>query len=245
MKQSSRSICVIPSSLLCGVIISLLAALRVHAATLDFGDMDRGPAEQLQIGDVTVSTGLTGFGLPSTVAGLGLGEAGIGSNGSVDRIWGTPFSGQESLSLNVNGAINSFTILPHFADLANPDPIFLPFEMCYRPNSIGFYQLYDEFTSNNPVTIALTGFPNVTAVELDVTFNQDPSYWWHDYLLQHPNAQLEFGYTVESLDYTPAPEPSSLSLAVFGVTATLLCRTRKKSSIPYRPRHREGRIGWH
>ena len=120
MKDTSRGKYVVRSSLVCVFTLCVLIGSRVPAATIYFGDTDRAPAQQLQIGDVTISPGWTGFGLPSTVAGLGFGAAGIGSNGIVERTDVITGLGSESLSLSVSGRISSFTILPYWADLANP-----------------------------------------------------------------------------------------------------------------------------
>ena len=107
----------------------------------------------------------------------------------------------------------------HFADLANPAQGFLPFRnalrggFSVRPPTLRIRECYPA----NPLTITLDPEGGYDQLDLDVSSE----------LVQDPDAQLLFGYTVQSLDYIPVPEPTSLSLALLGVIATLLCRARK------------------
>lgn len=226
MKHNLKGTNSVFSCLVCGFILSMFIGAKACAVNVYFGDMDRAPTSQLQIGGITISS--TGHGLPSTVAGLGLGAAGIGSSGTLDM---TNYNWNgESLVLSVNGTINSFTIVPYFTDFTNPDQEFTPFEMGYY--MIGLDRGYQILTNSDPVTI--TPYPGNSQVEVDLYADFGQYMFFADYLQQHPNAQLDFGYTIQSLDYTPSsipvPEPSSFKFALLGMIAAWLCCSRKKKS---------------
>jgi hypothetical protein len=176
----------------------------------------------------SISTGRrTGFGLSSTIAGLGLGATGIGSNGIVER----PNPNMERWGSAAVECQCESTRSPLFRT-SNPDQRFVPFEICYeaasryRASPYGYVMCY---SADDPLTITLDPEGGYHQLDLDVSSDFGEYLDFANYLQQHPDAQLLFGYKVQFLDYTPvsAPEPSSLSLALLGVTATLLCRARK------------------
>jgi len=68
--------------------IQLLGGAILNAATIHFDDANRGPANALQIGDITASAATGGSfpGMPQTVSHFGLGSAGpVGQPYSFDQ----------------------------------------------------------------------------------------------------------------------------------------------------------------
>jgi hypothetical protein len=221
----------------CHLGVLLLAGILappLQADTITFSDVDRSPSNPLVIGDVTISSGLWGDGLPATVSDVGLGSALLGSFGVVDRIerynGSSPSSEamrismvRESLSLSmVNGTIDSVTIVPYFTVLEGA-PVQLPFEIL----SNEFYFTLDP-TNPNPLTIP---YFHRTGFSLGVVgdFGEEPHF--RQYLSDngYPDVTFDYGFTVLSMDYTPnnVPDPgSSLLLLGTGLVGLRAWRTR-------------------
>jgi hypothetical protein len=204
-----------------------MAALAIGAGSLKsdtiyFDDLDRAPAEQLDIGGVTITLGSRGIGQPSTVAGLGLGVAGLGSNGIVERMSSNNSYGLgESLLLTApGGQITSLTLIPYFDDLSTPGTDFVSFDMLASNG----YQRYLRFIAAEPMTIPFQSW-EISPIDLSMSSDFGPGFNFAGYWQEHPEAQLVYGFSVQSLDYTPrinsVPEGGS-TFAMFGIAAGLL-----------------------
>lgn len=214
-----------------------------NAITVYFDNANRGPSDTLQIGGITIS-GLTPWGptgQPATVAGAGLGSATVGPINSVD--WQVHFaqgsfgdtSVSEGLRFSVDGVINSITIVPYYSLLGSEEPLQFSFPIMIDPRTFGSggvtYLSPDWFNAATPYPSEITynwAFRNGDISSFDI--NLIPASEWgtpnvilYDYLAANnfPDATFQFGFTIESLDYTPAPEPGTLSLAGLGLCGWL------------------------
>jgi hypothetical protein len=217
--------------------LSLLALLILFpgahavAVTIDFTDMNRGPSDPLQIDGVTISGG-TYFGLdvgsvPATALGVGLGSATIGSPGTVDRIQteGSPYL-RESLSLTVAGSINSVTITPYFSIIGSNETIFLPFDVSVYFAGTNPTAPYHTVSSDNPISFGPFGSISSTLeIGLQSDFGNIPVIL---YLHEHPGATAQFGFSIGSLDYTPADVPEVSTVTLFGIGLVGIGLLRRK-----------------
>lgn len=218
-----------PNVLLTFLFMISIPIVRGQTVTVNFTDANSGPSDTLQIGGVNVSSFTGGFadGQPTTVLGSGLGIAGIGPAYEINRQMyyaaGSIFpvdSGSEGLDLQVDGSINSFTVLPSFRAYAS-DGSLLPLQHTFQFGYIAFNGIgYADFDPANPIplTFQISDDERKTGdVKVDITADLGEHTYFIDYRQQNQNTEETFmlGLTVQSLTYTPAPEPSSL--AMFGV----------------------------
>ena len=103
----------------------------------------------------------------------------------------------DQFTLEVPGAINSFTILPFIVDLAHPTVSDLPtFEFSYRP--IGAFNSSEQYPwvdSLDPMTFFLPDYGSWSRIDFDVaaTLRCTGSYW-----LEH-RCEVVYGYTIKSV----------------------------------------------
>ena len=208
------------------MLVGFLLSTELQAITITFGGADRQPSDPLQIGgDITVSS--YGGGVPATELGKGLGSALVGPIGSVDRIMHfaagslVPDSDtMEGLHLDVDGTINSFTIVPYFSILGGGGSVTLPFEILYygyEPGGPNF-ELVDP-SGSNPLTFGFSPNYPYRISHLDIApaadMEQPFSSYRRDHLLEET---YQFGFTITSLDYTPNVVPDSgVSIGLFGL----------------------------
>jgi hypothetical protein len=237
------------SAMLCALAL-MLGCNMVSAETVFFNDADREPSNVLQMDGVTVTHTGTGYqpaiGQPTTVLGVGLGlDETIGPMGEANEQvhWpaGSPFydvaAGGDGLSFCVNGAINSITIMPVLRIFSGtgelmpvPDDLNLEFMSSQYLTGGGFPILPANTTI--PVTLwALEGMPGSGSSTCYVTPqpNWSPDIWFENYRSDHLTEEqtLQWGFSVISLDYTPAgiPEPNSVALFLAGLLGVFgMCR---------------------
>jgi hypothetical protein len=226
------------ATLLAGVLGSTLA----NAATVYFDDLNRGPSDMLQIGGVTITgSTLSGWGsspLPgqaATASGIGLGNSLMGPVVSVDRE--EAYSGgqggiinREGLYLSVEGMIESITIKPYFTNLMSAELVFLTFDISYYQFSTAqpLPFVCRPVNSSEPVTFMFPGGYQPSAIDLGLVAGAGSQPYFSQYLSVHPDADFLFGYTIQSLTYTPVPEPGAAIL--FGVGALGFLYARRKMS---------------
>jgi hypothetical protein len=211
----------------------MLLATSASAALVDFTTLNRLPQGTLVIDGVTVS-GDDGA-LVATEFGRGLGLAGVGSSASIDRSlsWTSGSSvGDVSaqsrdgeLTLSVDGMINSLTILPYML-IEGPEAATFPqFEMSYRPLVTGEISTRTQTTLQPFAPLIFTFRPDrspsvIADVGLFSDFGQYPFFLDYRTAFGNPESTIMFGFSIISLDYTPAfqssplatPEPTTLLL---------------------------------
>ncbi len=231
------------------VLILISGSSCANAVTVYFDDATRGPSDTLQIGGVTVSA--NGFGLSSsqveTVGGYGLGTTVLGPGDEVDGEYQylptqadtrQPSWQQEAVTFSVDGSINSITLLPVFrayADgvLLTDQCSFFFFAEGYGGGGVQGTQADSiDPSSGNPIMFSganlLSQNGSPSTLSLEVLFdNVAGEPFPYDYEDLSETVNVEFGFTVVSLDYTPAPEPASLSVVAFGIFGITLLRRRK------------------
>lgn len=223
------------------VFIFTLPSVNSFGVTIDFTDLDRAPSDVLQIGGVTISAGPTqalkptGLGsLPCTAQGVGLGSSTIGDGGMIDRIQreDAPFV-REALSLSVDGHMESIVITPFFRIVDSTDPIFIAFDGSIsgvsRENG-GFFS-YLALTSPATITIPARG-SNSIEMGLVADFGNEAINY---YIYTHPGSVAQFGYSINSLTYTPNASvadtgASTLPLLLCGCAALFVWRFIARSS---------------
>jgi hypothetical protein len=212
--------------------ILIFSAANALAVTVDFTDMDRGPSETLQIDGVTISKG-TYFdpdvgSMPATASGIGLGSGTIGSLGTVDRIQDITGYMRESLSLKVSGSINSVSITPYFSVVGSKEDIFLPFDLSYviGPLTTGG-PTYVTLSDSSPFVLNLSfvGPYDRLQIGLQSDFG-NPAV--QIYLSQHPDATVQFGFTITSLNYTPDGVPETSTVMLFAIGLVSIAWLRRK-----------------
>jgi hypothetical protein len=235
------------ASAIFGVFSLILGSGVASAKTVYFNDADRGPSDVLQIDGITVTHTDTGIlptvGQPMTDLGVGLGfDDGIGLVGEVDQQarWSVGESGFDSLtggdglSFHVDGTINSITIMPVFRIFSGsgelmPIPDGLDLEFTSSPFLTGGGFPTMPANTSTPVTLyapeGLSGSVFSTFY-LTPQSNYSPDFWFGAYRSDNlaEEQTLQWGFTVLSLDYTPAtpaPEPTTTVLLVFGLPVLL------------------------
>ncbi len=201
--------------------------ISVQAATVIFSDVDRAPSAVLQVGGIVISAGSKGAGgLPTTVAGIGLGSALLSPSATLDRLQNDA-GRAESLLLSASsimGSITSVVVTPYFNIVGSPGT-FLVFDISIQ-RSDSVFTTYVNATSASPMTIFIGG-----AAEVELGLQADfGNFAVQDYLRTHPGTQLQFGYTINSLSYAPVPEPSTWALILFGLVCIALLRRTEPSS---------------
>lgn len=125
---------------------------------------------------------------------------------------------------NTYGAINSFTIKPYFTALQG-DNVQLLFAFHYFGDFEGA-GFVDEFPVVDPTvssyTFTLQGFPPVDNLLIEHNDDQPERAFFDTYLQSqgYPESFFQYGFTITSLDYTPAqpvPEPGTLFLVCSGL----------------------------
>jgi hypothetical protein len=241
------------------VIRIILGALTVmvgntvaNAVTVYFNDADRLPASMLQIDGVTITdSGTAGqAGQPTTVQGVGLGfDDGVGFAGEVDmqahwsagEMTSDSVLGGDGLYFNVNGYINSITIMPVMRILSStgslmtiPDGLSLEFS-CSTLLSGGPNPEFSANTSS-PMTLAVDNIAvgSLSACYLTPQMDWSPDYWFANYRNANLSQEqtLQWGFTVLSLDYTPVPtsvpEASPTTYLMAGLIGLLFVRRWRK-----------------
>ena len=227
-----------------GTLIFILGTTAANAETVYFNDMDRGPANVLQIGGVTVTHTGTGSssGQPTTVQGVGLGfDNGIGLPGEVDGQAHWPagqnnadsFLGGDGLDFQVDGDIVSITIMPEMRIFsASGDLMPIPDNMELEFTSSRLLQggPYPEFSANTsmPITLSVSGGAILASCYLTPQMDWSPDYWFSDYRQSNlaEEQTLQWGFTVISLDYNPVPEPGVANILMLGLFAFLFAGRR-------------------
>jgi hypothetical protein len=235
--------------LFCGL---FFAATRLQADTIYFNDLDRGPADSLTIGGVTISS----FQVPgqppadyepTTVAGVGLGGSSVAPGYSVDARFhyspgglftDSPVSGRtERLSFTVDGNITAFTVVPYRPFVVGSgDEVMAPFSLEWQgPGILGSDLQELSLTDLNPVTIQIhqqvSGVPfNSLALYNNVDSLQEGNFV--SYRMDHVDEDqtIQWGFTILSLDYTPVPEPGSAALLAVGGVVFWSARRRRNSA---------------
>jgi hypothetical protein len=225
------------------LLASLGLASVVHGDTINFNDANRGPGDSLQIGDVAVSPYGAAGGQVESAAGYGLGNTALGPGYEVDDVMNflptennfrAPSSEVWSgLQFSVDGFINSITLLPVFQAYQNGT--LLPDQSSFYIAVISFgdqEQLLNP-SSGNPITFSgpdlnPLGTP-ISSLSLAVFFDMtDGNAGLLPYGQQDLSSTIDvqFGFTVVSMDITPAPEPATLALAALGLGSFLMFRRK-------------------
>ena len=236
------------------VVAACLLAIPARANLIDFTAITSAASPSLTFGDITITaTGTSADARVATVAGVGLGTVGWGSDGSIDMtfIWGD--GGRDSLSTgwglsggfgagfgsglsiiaNGDAIINSMTILPYMT-IDGPQPDRLPtFSVGWDVYVHGgvFGTNYFELQPFVQTTFyAERPDPFPTWQFHDVAFRSDFDYFIpflaYRESTNYAASTMNFGFSILSVDYTPAtdvPEPATLFVIGIG-GAVLGCR---------------------
>jgi hypothetical protein len=171
-----------------------------------------------------------------------LGSALYGAFDIVDRRdhypAGSPIGGyefREGLTLSVAGKIDSITLVPHFSVVGVADNIFLPFDISFLAHDTGSTEYVDYTTpmSATALTINFTPGELPSSLDLGLLSAQGDSVYVQTYLSQHgfPDVRFDFGFTIESMQYTPvvAPEPGTLALGGLALTCAFIARRHRRA----------------
>ena len=232
----------------CLLLFALVPTLAV-AATIDFSKLSITPAGTIALDGVTITA--SNGGQVTVVEGEGLGVAGVGKAGGIDRImtWTDiqTFGNAEatqvdpSIAIAVNGTITSLTVLPYMYILEGGSPITWPvFEMSYYPIAAGAAPMttYNIMRPFQARTFVWTDEQPSLLQSLGLGANQPPESRFGAYLRTYNvPATVQFGFSVLALEYTPAsmlelesvataaPEPSLVTLCALGMA---LLRQRRR-----------------
>ena len=226
------------------------------AVTVNFDNATLGPSDLLQMGGITVTPYDNGNpsavagGQVKTTAGYGLGNTALGPGDEVDSemqflptqsSYRDPSSIQlDGLQFSVEGTINSITLLPVFRAYANgvllPDQCsFFIYASGVGSNCGSQADLLDP-ASGTPITLSgsnlLNGGGAPSILNLSVFFDMpEGEAGLFPYETQNLSAtvNVEFGFTIQSIDITPAPEPTTVAIAGLGL-GTLWLLSRRKIS---------------
>jgi hypothetical protein len=213
------------------VFVGLILVAEIQAVTIQFDNATIGPADTLQVGDLTVSTqGWVPGGQAATALGAGLGNSLIGPIYSVDRQM--TFSGtdrvycsadiSEGLNLRVNGgSINSLTIVPYFSVLGPGNSVELPFEIAILESIVGTIPDQPLFYTTDPSNqspITFTFQDSVNSIDVTNTANYLEESYFGSYITENgfPDVTFQFGFTIKSISYT-VPEPTTMLLLGLGL----------------------------
>jgi len=229
-------------------LIFIFFASDAFATVVNLGDYDLGPSNTLVVEGVTISGNQA-----ATIMGVGLGNDRLGSPGYLDRIshYGAGPNGgsdgggyttrMEGLSLQVNGALNSFTISPYFS-VPGGDDAQLLFEFVYLGASFKgsggvdlrqeAWQVVDPAVSS--YTYTLQGDVPVGSTYISHGNYLDEMAWFSEYLYLNgwQETDFQYGFSITSIDYTPVqsvPEPGTLLLVLSGLVGCAAFRRRVES----------------
>lgn len=220
----------------------ILGLAEANAITIRFDDADRPASDTLNVGGVTVTgDGWGGAGRPTTAFGVGLGSDVLGSSFSIEQVAhysaGSLFpdsSLAESLRLTVDGVINSITIMPRISVLETGESLDLIFEiapLCY-PSHGPINSPAWTIVESNGTSKTLTFNSLAPVVDLTVAgdFGEDTYFIDNRISRGLPDETLVFGFSILSLNYTPASVPDTassaclLGIGIFGI----VCAGRKR-----------------
>lgn len=237
-------------------VAGLLGASAANAITIYFNDANRGPSDTLRAGDVSISqfnaAGVdnVGSGQPATVAGFGLGsDGGLGGNDewlaqfhfipdNSDPGFHYDYISEGDIRLQVpDGQINSVTVIPifrHYDSSGNllPDTSGFELSVDFRNLSISYVN-FSASDVGHPTTVDPWGNPGTSTVE----FTWDTDLWaYASFFSPGPGSVIEdqtfqYGLSIQSIDYTPVPEPGNIALlgaGLFGLIFSRLKRNRLK-----------------
>jgi hypothetical protein len=236
-------------------IIFVLGACTAGATTVYFNDANRGPADTLQIGPVTVADETSGWGphclggQPATVSGAGLGiNAGIGpiyeinqsmtiSTGQGPPAAQSSFDGV-SVSMNSpNLVINSITLVPDVS-LTGPGgnvpvPANFWFPVFARLATDPLACDYQIAASSSPVTLGASLQESSFTLVAQATEPDENNA----FVLECANGVMqayglttmtvEVGVAIQSLDYSVIPEPGANMLLGMGLLGLFRAKRRQ------------------
>ncbi len=241
-----------------GTLTLMLGSSGANAVTVYFNGADRGPADTLQIGGVMISGWMgNGFGPTTsdevaTVFGSGLGDALLGPAAEVNAEYQyLPTAGNyrspsqmqdEAVTLSVDGSINSVTVQAVFRAYTDSGvllPDQFPFHIMFEAVAAGGTQSeWLDPSSGNPITLVNTSANGPFSTMTLAAFWDSPADNVFPYSTEDlsEGVNVEYGFTVLSLNYTPIPEPnpiafvaepSAISFVALGLTGLLgVCRRR-------------------
>jgi hypothetical protein len=223
-------------------VLSLATLGRAQAAEIFFDDANRGPAGEMIVGGVQITafSGTYGMSSPtdaSTVGGVGLGADALGPLGWVSRQDHYPAGQQasdsqlsEGLFLTVDGRITSFTVRPECSAVETGQPLNLPFEIRYSGDPGQNFCVLDP-SSYSAVTIDLSGYTvnPLHNLFIDITgdFGEAPYFDAYRHANLAPDITIQYGFTLVSLEFTPAPEPTAGAVLGLGLAGIGLARCRR------------------
>jgi hypothetical protein len=225
------------------LLASLGLASVVHGDTINFNDANRGPGDSLQIGDVAVSPYGEAGGQVESASGYGLGNTALGPGYEVENVMQflptenssrSPSSEVWSgLQFSVDGFINSITLLPVFQAYQNGTPLSDQCSFYIAVIAMGSQEQWLDPSSGNPITLSGPdlnphGIP-ISSLSLAVYYDMpggDGSLLPYEQQDLSSTIDVQFGFSVQSMDITPAPEPAALALAALGLGTFLMFRRK-------------------
>jgi hypothetical protein len=221
--------------------IQLCGGIAAKAASAHFNDQNRGPASSFQVGDITVSAGVSGpyTGLPATVSGFGLGSAGpVGEIYSFDEqlhysagdSFPDAMTRENSIAFDIDPSFTftSMTIRPYLtvsgSGGAPPCSFTMEYDVTGTTGAFAdqYYCSADPGNFGQPLTISLTPRPGMQFyqfnLQLDTGLAGGEALNFYQYRQDHLGEEqtLQFGFTIESLEYSPVPEPAAMTLLLLG-----------------------------
>jgi len=227
-------------------------ATVASAVTVNFDNATLGPSDLLQMGGITVTPYDNGNpsavagGQVKTTAGYGLGNTALGPGDEVDSemqflptqsSYRDPSSIQlDGLQFSVEGTINSITLLPVFRAYANG--VLLPDQCSFFIYASGNWQGGQadglDQSSGTPITLSgpnlLDSYGPLSTLNLSVFLDMvggNAGLFPYEQQDLSETVNVEFGFTVQSMDITPAPEPATVSITGLGLGTLWLLARRK------------------
>jgi hypothetical protein len=231
----------------CLILTLLFVSRQSQAEHIYFGNANLGPDNILILDDVAVSSGNVMPGLPSTVAGAGLGSDLIGPADSIDQLYhfnAGSLSGHfqwESLCLSVPGTINSITVVPKITiqETGKSPPLTFQIMSLYynASGTLGTQPAWSNVTGDGNAVTLLCPYSSASGVEIGVQGNGGEFLFLSSEQIAAglPEATYQMSLTIEAIDYTPVPEPStgllsSVLAIVFGLQRIGFRRSRKSAA---------------